>query len=38
MEHLLSTLRDLNVTEELVAQVEEIAESTREHVLGRQIQ
>jgi hemoglobin len=35
MEHLISTLKDLEVAEALIAQVEEIAESTRHHVLGR---
>jgi hemoglobin len=34
-EHLLSTLRELDVAKELILQVNDIAESTREHVLGR---
>jgi hypothetical protein len=36
-QHLVSTLRDLEVAEELIYQVEEIAESTRGHVLGWQV-
>jgi hemoglobin len=35
MEHLASTLRDLEVEEELILQASEIAESARNHVLGR---
>jgi hemoglobin len=35
MEHLISTLKDLQVAEALIAQVGEIAERTRPHVLGR---
>ncbi len=35
LDHLGSTLRDLGVAENLVAQVIAIAESTREDVLGR---
>jgi len=35
IEHLVSTLKDLEVAEALIAQVGEIAESTRHHVLGR---
>jgi hemoglobin len=35
MEHLASTLAELNVPQELIAQVAAIAESTRNDVLGR---
>lgn len=35
MEHLGSTLQDLNVPQNLIAQVAAIAESTRNDVLGR---
>lgn len=35
MEHLSATLEELNVPEELIAQVAAIAESTRSDVLGR---
>lgn len=35
MEHLIGTLQELNVPENLIAQVDAIAESTRNDVLGR---
>jgi hemoglobin len=35
MEHLTTTLQDLNVPENLIAQVAAIAESTRNDILGR---
>ena len=35
MENLASTLHELNVSEDLIAQVADIAESTRTDVLGR---
>ena len=35
MEHLIGTLQELNVPENLIAQVGAIAESTRNDVLGR---
>ncbi|MBD0254414.1 MAG: group 1 truncated hemoglobin [Cytophagales bacterium] len=34
VEHLISTLQDLDVTDELILEVNKIAESTRAHVLG----
>lgn len=35
MEHLTATLQELNVSENLIAQVAAIAESTRNDILGR---
>ncbi|MFO0588041.1 MAG: group 1 truncated hemoglobin [Polyangiaceae bacterium] len=35
MEHLAATLKDLNVPDELIGQMAEIAESTRNDVLGK---
>jgi hemoglobin len=35
VENLAATLRELNVSEDLIAQVAAIAESTRNDVLGR---
>ena len=35
MEHLAATLKELNVTDELVAQVAALAETTRDDVLGK---
>lgn len=37
MEHLVSTLQDLEVAQELIVEARKIAESTRDHVLGRKI-
>ncbi|MBC7920424.1 MAG: group 1 truncated hemoglobin [Ferruginibacter sp.] len=34
LEHLFSTLQDLDVSEDLILEVGKIAESTRKHVLG----
>ena len=38
MQHLLSTLRDLEVAEALIVEAGKIAESTRDHVLGRKLE
>ncbi|QHT70625.1 group 1 truncated hemoglobin [Rhodocytophaga rosea] len=36
-EHLLSTLRDMEVAEELILRVSDIAESTRDYILGNHV-
>jgi hypothetical protein len=35
MEHLVATLNELNVQQDLIAEVETLAEGTRKDVLGK---